>query len=108
MLNPDTLTKRYYTVGEVATLFGESASLLRYWESIFSEIKPRKDKSGIRRFTKKDILVLDDIHDLVKVKGYTLEGAKEGLKKLKNLRKIKAELLSLKSDLEALKKEISV
>ncbi len=106
MLDPDTLTKRYYTIGEVSKMFGESTSLLRYWETMFNELKPKKDKSGIRRYVKKDILILKDIYHLVKNQGHTLEGAKEGLKKIKNLKKIKEELLSLKKNMIKLKEDL--
>ncbi|MBT8191389.1 MAG: MerR family transcriptional regulator [Saprospiraceae bacterium] len=106
-INPEELTKRYYTIGEVAGMFDESTSLLRYWETIFRELKPRKDKGGIRRYTSKDISLINDIYQLVKKKGYTLEGAKEGLKKFKNLRKIKTELTGIRKDLEKLKTRIN-
>ena len=81
MLNPEELTKRYYSIGEVAKMFEESPSLLRYWESIFTDLNPKKRSNGIRQYTVKDIQLIEEIHLLVKGKGlYTLEGAKEGLK----------------------------
>ena len=106
MLNPEELTKRYYSIGEVAKMFDESPSLLRYWESIFSDLNPKKRSNGIRQYTVKDIQLIEEIHLLVKGKGYTLEGAKEGLKTRRNLRKIKTELEDIKSSLVKLKTKL--
>lgn len=76
MIDPQSLTKRYYKIGEVAKMFGVATSLIRYWEGEFSELKPQKNNKGVRRFLKEDVLVVNIIYDLVKVKGYKLEGAK--------------------------------
>lgn len=75
------LTKLYYSIGEVSELFGVSASLLRYWESEFSLLKPQKNRKGDRRYIKKDIHHIERIYTLVKERGFTLEGAKRELKK---------------------------
>lgn len=75
------LTKLYYTIGEVSELFGVSASLLRYWETEFSILKPQKNRKGDRRYIKKDIHQIERIYTLVKERGFTLEGAKKELKK---------------------------
>ncbi len=75
------LTKLYYSIGEVADMFDVNASLIRFWEKEFTVLKPKKNKKGNRLFTVKDIRHLENIYDLVKVKGYTLEGAKKELKK---------------------------
>lgn len=74
---PTEFTKRYYSIGEVADMFPElTTSKIRFWESHFSTMKPKKDSSGNRRFTKKDIDALRIVYHLVQEKGYTLEGAK--------------------------------
>jgi len=74
------LTKLYYSIGEVADMFNVNASLIRFWEKEFSILKPKKNKKGNRLFTVKDIQNLEKIYDLVKIKGFTLEGAKKELK----------------------------
>lgn len=74
------IEKKYYSIGEVATMLGVATSLIRFWESEFSIIKPRKNKKGNRQFTKDDIANLKLVYHLVKEKGYTLQGAKEKLK----------------------------
>ncbi|MBL7799606.1 MAG: MerR family transcriptional regulator [Chitinophagales bacterium] len=61
-------------------MLGVNASLLRYWESEFPELQVRKDRNGVRLFTKQDIETVKSIYHLVKEKGYTIEGAKVQLK----------------------------
>ncbi len=74
---PTEFTKRYYSIGEVADMFPElTTSKIRFWESHFSIMKPQKDASGNRRFTKKDIDAIRIVYHLVQDKGYTLDGAK--------------------------------
>ncbi len=73
----EEIRKIYYTIGEVAEKFTVTASLLRFWESEFPMLKPKKNKKGDRRYTEKDLEVIQTIYHLVKEKGYTLQGAKE-------------------------------
>lgn len=75
-----SLTKLYYTIGEVSELFDVNSSLIRFWEKEFTIIQPKKNKKGNRLFTPKDIVNFNKIYQLVKIKGYTLEGAKKALK----------------------------
>ena len=75
------LTKLYYSIGEVAEMFGVSNSLIRYWETEFNALKPTKNKKGDRRFMVKDIRTLEKIYTLVKERGFTLEGAKKEMRK---------------------------
>lgn len=74
------LTKLYYTIGEVADMFSVNTSLIRFWEKEFAIIQPKKNKKGNRLFTPKDILNFNKIYHLVKVQGFTLDGAKNALK----------------------------
>ena len=73
--------KRYYKIGEVATAFNVNTSLIRFWEKEFSIIKPKKNAKGNRLFTQEDIQNFQLIFNLVKERGFTLEGAKQKLKK---------------------------
>ena len=68
--------KRYFSIGEVANMFGVSQSLIRFWEGEFPSLKPSKNRKGDRLFTIKNIDQLRVIFHLVKEKGYTLEGAR--------------------------------
>lgn len=72
--------KIYYSIGETAEIFHLPVSTIRYWENEFDVLKPRKNKKGDRFFSKNDIALLRTIHYLTKVKGYTLQGAKDALR----------------------------
>ena len=74
------LTKLYYSIGEVAAIFDVNTSLIRFWEKEFTIIQPKKNKKGNRLFTVKDIQHFNKIYQLVKMEGYTLDGAKKALK----------------------------
>lgn len=102
--------KLYYSIGEAAEILDVNTSLIRFWEKEFAILKPKKNRKGNRQFTKDDIENLKLIYHLVKERGYTLQGAKEKLKKGKSankkemdmvdsLNKIKQFLLDLKAEL---------
>lgn len=74
------IEKRYYTIGEVAEDLGVATSLIRFWETEFDVISPKKNRKGNRQFTKEDIKKIKLIYHLVKEKGYTLNGAREFIK----------------------------
>ena len=103
--------KLYYRIGEVAEMFNVNTSLIRYWEIEFSVLRPRKSTKGNRMFTQRDLRYLRMIYQLVKVQGYTLQGAKDALKKdfdqlerkttvLMTLERTKKFLLELDKELE--------
>jgi DNA-binding transcriptional MerR regulator len=75
--------KLYYTIGEVADMFGVNTSLIRFWEGEFDIIKPKKNKKGNRLFTKQDVDNFHLIYNLVKERGMTLKGAQKKLKENK-------------------------
>lgn len=75
-----TTGKYYYSIGEVADMFGVNTSMIRYWEKEFDVLRPRKNKKGNRLFTERDVRYVHVIYHLLKVKGYTLAGAKLALK----------------------------
>lgn len=106
-----SLTKLYYSIGEVATIFNVNTSLIRFWEKEFPIIQPKKNKKGNRLFTVKDIEHFNKIYQLVKEQGYTLDGAKKAMKEkpkssvsdenphellISKLEQIKTQLLALK------------
>ena len=110
MVDIENLNKLYYSIGEVAEMFGLSKSLIRYWETEFSSLRPIKNSKGDRRFTKQNIQQLNLIFHLVKERGFTLEGAKNELKDQKKSIKLKSELkkklLKIKSGLNKLQREL--
>src|ERR1700761_9861271 len=75
------ISKMYYTMGEVAAIFDVNQSLIRFYEKEFDVLQPKKNKKGNRYFTPEDIEILRIIFHLIKEKGYTLNGAREHLKK---------------------------
>ena len=75
-----TLSKLYYSIGEVAQILNVSTSLLRFWEKEFNLTVSKKNKKGNRLFSVKEIEQIKRIYHFVKVEGYTLEGAKKALK----------------------------
>ena len=104
MVDLDKLDKLYYSIGEVAEMMDVSKSLIRYWENEFTFLKPKKNKKGDRRFTKENIQQLLVIYDLVKERGFTLEGAKHEIKsqrkKLMARQKAIEELQSVRNGLD--------
>ncbi|MEM7573905.1 MAG: MerR family transcriptional regulator [Bacteroidota bacterium] len=88
----DESLKRYYSIGEVAERFGVKASLIRYWETEFDFLKPHKNAKGDRRFTPKNLDQIQLIYHLVKERGFTLEGARNEIKKNKKQHEERAAL----------------
>ena len=78
-INDQELTKLYYSIGEVAKMFGVSKSLIRFWEAEFESLRPHKNSKGDRRFTKQNIQQFKVIYELVKERGFTIKGAKQEL-----------------------------
>lgn len=101
--------KQYYGIGDVAQMFNVNVSLLRYWENEFDILQPRKNRKGDRFFTPTDIKNLQLIHDLLRRRKFTLDGAKDYLKKgaqaeekwamIQSLQKVKSFLQELKANL---------
>ena len=70
------IEKRYFSITEVADLLGVNPSMLRYWEKEFRQLHPRTNARGKRFYTERDIELIRRIHELVKVRAYTIEGAR--------------------------------
>ena len=102
--------KRYYTIGEVADAFGVNSSLIRFWEKEFNKLNPKKNSNGDRRYTLTDIEYIELIFNLVKKRGFTLEGAKQELstnhRTLKNKKQLLEKLKGLKAELIDIKEEL--
>ncbi len=105
------IEKSYFSIGEVAEMLEVSPSLIRFWETEFEQLQPRKNRKGNRMYSRADLDLLRTIYHLVKERGFTLKGAKEKLKEKpeqldkalavrESLLKIKSFLTSLKNDLE--------
>ena len=113
LIDIQQLSKMYYSIGEVAEFLNVNASLLRFWEKEFQFEVSKKNKKGNRLFTVKELEKINKIYQLVKIEGYTLDGAKKALKSkeprpqtvtlsqteqvILKLEEIKSKLLALKS-----------
>ena len=102
--------KRYYSIGELAKAFNVNTSLIRFWDTEFDILKPKKNAKGNRMFTIDDVNNLKLIYHLVKERGFTLDGArthlKEGQKKVLDKFEIISKLESIKAQLLQIKNEI--
>jgi DNA-binding transcriptional MerR regulator len=89
----DKNLKRYYSIGEVAEMFDVSKSLIRFWENEFDLLRPHKNSKGDRRFTPQNIEQMRVIYELVKERGFTLDGAKKEIARLRKYEKEKEEVI---------------
>lgn len=104
MIDFENSKKLYFTIKEVAQHFGVNESLLRFWETEFKEINPKKTPTGVRQYTRDDIEKIELIYSLVKEKGMTLEGARQTLKIRKDDETRRLEVIH---KLEGIKKELN-
>jgi len=79
-MGQDNPNKVFYRVGEVGQLVGVESYVLRYWEKMFPQLKPEKDETGQRVYTKSDIDVILRIKSLLYEERYTIDGARRRLK----------------------------
>ncbi|MBP6386426.1 MAG: MerR family transcriptional regulator [Pseudarcicella sp.] len=104
------LKKNYYTISEVADLYGINISKLRFWEENFPSLKPDRDRAGDRKYNKEEVLHVGLIKKLLEVEKYTLEGANQAIKRKNNKKNENAVVLkklhNLKEFLEFLKKDL--
>jgi len=78
------MKKLYYSIGEVSEISDIEPHVLRYWETIFDELSPSKNKSGNRTYRENDITFILKLKELIQVKKYSTAGAKKYLKQAKN------------------------
>ena len=110
-LNLNKNLKLYYSIREVAEMFGVNESTLRYWEQEFPYLKPKvSGPAKIRQYQEKDIEQIRLIHNLVKVRGFKLAAAKKIINSNRDGADRKAEVLTrlmdIRSELQALKKQM--
>ncbi len=109
-LKQDKELKLYYSISEVAEMFNVRETLLRYWETEFPQISPKKSGRNIRQYTKENIEQVRIIYNLVKVRGLKISAAREALKKNKEgtmqsidvverLKNIRSELVAIREQL---------
>ena len=69
------LDKKFYKIGDVSEILGIPESTLRYWETQFTIIRPKRNKKNIRYYTPNDIEIISKVYYLVKEKGLKLDAA---------------------------------
>lgn len=110
-LNLNKNLKLYYSIKEVADMFGLNESTLRYWETEFPYLKPKTSgPAKVRQYTEKDIEQIRLIHNLVKVRGFKLAAAKKIINNNRDGADKTADMINrltnIREELQALKKEL--
>ena len=94
--------KLYFKIGEVSKISGLPSHVLRFWESEFIKIKPRRTASGQRSYTQKDVAMILEIRHLLHEKKFTIDGARKFINA-----KAEAESPATRRFLEDLRTELS-
>ena len=105
------LNKKFYKIGDVSEILGIPESTLRYWETQFTIIRPKRNKKNIRYYTPNDIEIISKVYYLVKEKGLKLDAAqaqirhnRDGVDKrfdaIERLKEIKAQLVEFQQALD--------
>ena len=110
-LNLNKNLKLYYSIKEVADMFGLNESTLRYWETEFPYLKPKTLATNkVRQYTEKDIEQIKLIYNLVKERGFKLSAAKKIINANRDGADRKADVMSrlitVRDDLVALKHQL--
>lgn len=74
-----SMKKLYYSIGEVSQICDIEPHVLRYWETIFDNLKPSKNRAGKRMYTEADIKTIMELKVLIKDEKYSTAGAKKAL-----------------------------
>ena len=110
--SPEIPDKLYFKIGEVSDLLGVEPYVLRYWETEFSVLSPKKSGTGHRLYRRKDVELLLRIKHLLYEKRFTIEGARQSLQaeakapKGKSIKRIQQELFS-SDPLPEIRKELA-
>ena len=91
--------KLFFRIGEVSQLVGVEPYVLRYWESEFPGLSPKKSSSGQRMFRRKDVELLLHIKHLLYNEKFTIEGARKALKTGKGVEEKPAEVILTQEEL---------
>lgn len=71
------MKKLYYSIGEVSEITSIEPHVLRYWETVFKDLSPRKNKAGNRTYREEDITLILELKHLIQEKKYSTAGAKK-------------------------------
>jgi DNA-binding transcriptional MerR regulator len=76
----DLPNKVFFRIGEVSRLTEVKSYVLRYWETEFAELRPKKSKSGQRLYRKADVVMIVRLKELLWERGFTIKGARAHLR----------------------------
>jgi DNA-binding transcriptional MerR regulator len=79
-MDPRIPDKQFFRIGEVAAIAGVETHVLRFWETEFRSLKPQKNKSNRRLYSRDDVETVLRIRDLLYEKGFTIPGARRQLR----------------------------
>ncbi len=98
------MKKLYYSIGDVSEITSVEQHVLRYWETIFKELSPKKNSGGNRVYKESDIEVVLKLKTLIKEKKYSTKGAQQALEMEKSAQNGQREIpVSLKRDLQEIR-----
>ncbi len=97
------MEKLFYKIGEVSKIAGLEPYVLRFWESEFPSLCPKKNAGGQRVYSKKELDLVLEIKRLLHQEGWTIAGAKKMLQTRKSLRDLpEGSLGEVKKEIEEL------
>src|SRR5579863_16075 len=96
---PEIPDKLFFRIGEVSQIVGVEPYVLRYWESEFRELSPKKSSSGQRMFRKRDVELLLRIRHLLYDRKFTIEGARKVIADRSDLEIVRKDTPGLQQDL---------
>ena len=101
----DIPDKLYFRIGEVSKIAGLPTYVLRFWETEFSKIRPKRTSSGQRLYTRNDIELILKIKNLLYEKKFTIQGARQHLSARTRKKDMPAKKLlkELRSELKSIK-----
>lgn len=107
-MTPVIPDKMYFKIGEVSDITGLEAHVLRFWESEFKNIKPRRTSTGQRMYRKNDIELILYIKNLLHNEKFTIQGARKYLEtdagQAKMTPSVKMDVTYIRSELEEIRK----
>lgn len=101
--------KLYFKIGEVSELLGLPTHVLRFWETEFKRIKPKRTSAGQRLYRKRDVAFILRVKHLLYEKGFTISGARQHLRNKQDFIEELPQALSvseLRQELEQIRKLI--
>lgn len=110
-LNLNKNLKLFYSIKEVADMFGLNESTLRFWETEFPYLKPKTaGPSKVRQYSEKDIEQIRLIHNLVKVRGFKIAAAKKIINSNRDgadkTAEVLTRLIGVRDELQAMKRQL--